>query len=287
MTGNGKIARLPLFIRNQLNERLQNGEESKGLVRWLNGLRVVKEILKEKFGGRPISEQNLSEWKQRGYQDWLKREEKRALLRDLLDEAEELEEEVGETPLTDRLTETVALALGQLLRLELKEGEKGPKQRAALLEITRELARLREGDHAMERLRLQTDRWEIERERMVEEDHKREIQEMKDRATGRIWGALQRPNVVKVFGGGEAGEKIADLLDEINDLPSPPESPRRSKREARPSPDSPEKPKDQTESNQIKPNQTKKSMGGEKAEPKHSSSAAVRVERAAAMTRSD
>ncbi len=116
---------------------------------------------------------------------------------------------------------------------------------------------------------------------------KREIQEMKDRATGRIWGALQRPNVVKVFGGGEAGEKIADLLDEINDLPSPPESPRRSKREARPSPDSPEKPKDQTESNQIKPNQTKKSMGGENMEPKHSSSAAVRVERAAAMTRSD
>ena len=36
MTRNGKIARLPVFIRNQLNERLQNGEESKELVRWLN-----------------------------------------------------------------------------------------------------------------------------------------------------------------------------------------------------------------------------------------------------------
>ena len=39
MTGVGKIARLPLFIRNQLNERLQNGEEGKELVRWLNHMR--------------------------------------------------------------------------------------------------------------------------------------------------------------------------------------------------------------------------------------------------------
>jgi hypothetical protein len=88
---------------------------------------------------------------------------------------------------------------------------------------------------------------------MVEEDHKREIQEMKHRATGPIWGALLRPNLVKMFGGGEAGEKIADFLDEINYGPSPSGSPRRSKREARPLPDSREKPKDQTESNQIKP----------------------------------
>src|SRR5471032_724926 len=98
MTGNGKIARLPLGIRNQLNERLQNGEEGKELVGWLNGLVVVEEILEEKFGGRPISEQNLSEWKQRGYKDWCRRAEKRALLRDFLDEAAELEEEAGKIP---------------------------------------------------------------------------------------------------------------------------------------------------------------------------------------------
>ena len=287
MTRNGKIARLPLGIRNQLNERLQNGEEGKELVGWLNGLVVVEEILEEKFGGRPISEQNLSEWKQRGYQDWCRREEKRALLRDFLDEAAELEEEVGEIPLTDRMTGTLALALGQLLRVELKEGEKGPKQCAAVVKITREFARLRDGDRAMQRTRLQNDRWEIEHERMLEEDRKREIQEKKDQITGRIWRELQRPDAVKMFGGGELGERVADFFDEIEYGPSPPWGPVRPKREARPLADGPEKPKDQTESNQIKPNQTKKSMGGETVEQKDSSSGAVRVERAATATRSD
>ena len=104
MAGNGKIARLPWSIRNELNHRLRDGEAAKQLVNWLNGSPEVQDVLREQFGARPISEQNLSEWKQRGHQEWLKREEKRALLRDILDEAEELEDEAGETPLTDRLT---------------------------------------------------------------------------------------------------------------------------------------------------------------------------------------
>ena len=88
---------------------------------------------------------------------------------------------------------------------------------------------------------------------MLEEDRKREIQEKKDQITGRIWRELQRPDAVKMFGGGELGERVADFFDEIEYGPSPPWGPVRPKREVRPLADSPEKPKDQTESNQIKP----------------------------------
>jgi hypothetical protein len=58
---------LPKHIREQLAGRIDNGEQGKDLVEWLNGLPAVQEVLEEQFAARPISEQNLSEWKQGGY----------------------------------------------------------------------------------------------------------------------------------------------------------------------------------------------------------------------------
>ena len=71
MTRTGKIARLPLFIRNLLNKQLQNGRPGTHLIPWLNSLPEVKSVLKAHFRGQPINAQNLSEWKQGGYRDWL------------------------------------------------------------------------------------------------------------------------------------------------------------------------------------------------------------------------
>ncbi len=171
----GKIARLSQYMREQLNQRIEDGEPGKSLVEWLNSCRAVQVSLAEYFGGRPISAQNLSEWKQGGFKDWQRNQESRALARDFLAEAEELEEEIGDTPLTDRLTETVALALARLLR-EAVNGEKGPQQRAAIIEIARELARLRKGDHQMEKCRLEQEVWDEEKEAK----RKAEVKEMQD-----------------------------------------------------------------------------------------------------------
>jgi hypothetical protein len=66
-TRNGKIARLPKPIRDELARRIDNGEQGKDLVEWLDALPAVQDVLKEQFGGRPVNEQNLSEWKQGGY----------------------------------------------------------------------------------------------------------------------------------------------------------------------------------------------------------------------------
>ena len=75
----GKIGRLPKYIRDDLGRRIEDGEPGKELVKWLNGLPRVKEVLQEQFGGRPITEQNLSEWKQGGHQEWLRHQEARVL----------------------------------------------------------------------------------------------------------------------------------------------------------------------------------------------------------------
>ena len=128
-------------------------------MKWLNSCDEVQDTLAEHFDERPITEQNLSEWKQGGFKDWQHHQETRALARGFLAEAEELEEEIGEIPLTDRLSETVALTLARLLR-EAISGEKGPAQRMAILEIAREFARLRKQDHQMERLRREQEIWE-------------------------------------------------------------------------------------------------------------------------------
>jgi hypothetical protein len=69
MTRNGKIARLPLAIRQQLNLRLQNGELAQDLLSRLNQPPEVQANLAAHFAAKPIDESNLSHWKQGGYLD--------------------------------------------------------------------------------------------------------------------------------------------------------------------------------------------------------------------------
>jgi len=68
----GKIGRLPKAVRDVLGDRLEAGEPGGVLVAWLNSLTSVQEVLADYFGGRPISERNLSEWRQGGHEEWLR-----------------------------------------------------------------------------------------------------------------------------------------------------------------------------------------------------------------------
>src|SRR5579859_5578693 len=63
-TRTGKIARLPKYHRHELSRRLENGESGAKIVAWLNDDENVQEVLEEYFNGHPITEQNLSEWRQ-------------------------------------------------------------------------------------------------------------------------------------------------------------------------------------------------------------------------------
>ena len=75
MKRTGKIARLPHQLRDQLNQRLHNGEPGVDLIQWLNALPEVQALLAEHFNGVPISPQNLSEWNNGGFLDWLTTQE--------------------------------------------------------------------------------------------------------------------------------------------------------------------------------------------------------------------
>ena len=156
------------------------------MVEWLNSLPVVQEIVEDYFDGREVTEQNLSVWRQGGFVEWQRNQERRGLMREFLSEAEELEEEIkdeGEDtgePLTDRLAGMVALELAVLLREAMKE-ESAVERRKAVLEIARELGRLRRGDHQRRRVVLQEARWATE----CDEKFEAECQEMKRAAEHR------------------------------------------------------------------------------------------------------
>jgi len=149
----GKIARLPLVIRQRLNERLADGEPHKVLVAWLNEHEVVRMRLLDSHGGRPITEQNLSDWKAGGFRDWERHQETRGILRGFLSEAEQLSEELGEEELLECATNSVALALLRLFQ-EALLAEPGPEQRQAVLQLSRELNRMRRVEHERQRVLL-------------------------------------------------------------------------------------------------------------------------------------
>jgi hypothetical protein len=134
----GKIARLPQPIREKLNQRLRDGQTGKEIINWLNELPDVKQLVIERFAGHLISENNVSEWRRGGYQDWLREMETRIRIVQLAEKYQdaELDGRLG------RRAETVVLAellddMDQLHRIEDDE-----VRSARLRRICRELARM-------------------------------------------------------------------------------------------------------------------------------------------------
>ena len=117
MKRTGKIARLPHHLRDQLNQRLHNGESGVDLIKWLNTLPEVQAILAEHFNGVPISPQNLSEWNHGGFLDWLTTQE-------VLEDAREFAANTAELPgftdgelanaLSHAITARYAVLLGKM-----------------------------------------------------------------------------------------------------------------------------------------------------------------------------
>jgi hypothetical protein len=115
MTRNGKIARLPAAIREELNQRLLDGEQGKPLVVWLNSLPRVQALLKDKFQGTPISEVNLSHWKNGGFPAWEAGEQMADSVSSIIQGATALQA-VAKGGLTDRM----ALMLAANMALEMQ-----------------------------------------------------------------------------------------------------------------------------------------------------------------------
>lgn len=172
MTRTGKIARLPRDIREQLNRRLSDGELGTNLVDWLNSLTGVQAVLKAEFDGRPISEQNLSEWKQGGYREWLIQQEAIELVRHMDADSHELNQ-ASKVRLTDLLAQRLAARYVVAAKTLSESDTEGEIDLKLLREFCNDLVALRKGDHSQERLKLDRERLEqAERELKLKREEK-------------------------------------------------------------------------------------------------------------------
>jgi hypothetical protein len=169
MTRNGKIARLSRTIRDELCRRLQDGEPGVRLVAWLNDLPDTRRALATDFGGRPINEQNLCEWKAGGYRDWLARQETLSQARELAADAKELTA-ATDGKLTDHLATVLAARYAAALAgWDGEVTEEFRRKLRTLRSLCQDIVELRRGDHSGARLNLEQERLEREREKTEEE----------------------------------------------------------------------------------------------------------------------
>ncbi len=220
----GKIGRLDSDTRHVLSVRLENGEPHKSLVAWLNSLPEVQEKLKFWFEGRPITEQNLSEWKQHGHQEWLRLQETRQLARQLTEDAETLEVDTDGDLLSDKLAVMVTAELGRLMATLLEDEKLDVETKwKRLKEIHRELSQLRRDDHRAAKVKLARKQREAEEVAAMETETKRLQEERKSKLIHGLFAPLENKTMGRTLdqmGMGGMGEQIAELAyRNRNDLP--------------------------------------------------------------------
>jgi hypothetical protein len=152
----GKIARLPRHIREELNRRLQNGEEARKALQWLNSLPEVQSVLAADFDGQPINDQNISNWKYGGYRDWEAKEDVLEVVRAFTADAPEFQQGGGPS-FSENLALRLAAQAALLLR-RLTADDNSPSQLESLAKLCRQVVELRRGDHDAQWLQLGRER---------------------------------------------------------------------------------------------------------------------------------
>jgi hypothetical protein len=181
MTRRGKIARLPHPIREQINRRLQNGDEGQKIAEWLNRLPKVRAVLKAEFDGQPINENNLSNWKLGGFRDWEAQQEALAAVRQFGADAAELTQAAG-GQLADQLAVCLAARIAVALQQPASDGDDPATQLQRLRQLCLNLVALRKGDHNAEWLRIERGKLELDLKKYDDgaAARKKEIEEEKE-----------------------------------------------------------------------------------------------------------
>ena len=201
--------------------RLLNGESGKKLVQWLNELDETKEILENYFDGRPINEQNLTEWKQGGHQEWLKNQETCERVERLADRARDLNLAASGALISDGLSSILAAELADAIQ-KLDEITDPNERWLRLKELLWELSSLRNADHRNQRLQIDQQRWDRQKHREDEEEQRRDQTAEKYRIVDMLMDERTIPARANLYGGGEFGQKMAEYVHCLKyDLPMP------------------------------------------------------------------
>jgi len=165
LTHNGKIGRLPEAVREEVNIRLRKGEKGRVLVAWLNSLPEVQAMLAAEFGGKPVREQNLSEWRKHGHQQWLLSQKAQGLM-DRLGGDGQGRSEMNPRKLLDAMVTHVTARYVVTLEQMQREGTDRAAAWNQLRQSCRDVLALQRGELLAERLDLDWDKLAFGREKL-------------------------------------------------------------------------------------------------------------------------
>ena len=203
-TRNGKIARLPATLRHQLNERLDNAEEGPELLGWLNALPEVQQVLQEHFQGVPISKQNLSEWRQGGFQEWLLRRELCAQAENLAETGADMREQQPHTDLADAAAALLALRFGNLLAQWNGQADDAVQTQARLLNgLCKGVVSLQKSVHQARKDRVAAIQLE-------EQEQERQRKQKRDQTHQTYFRMMFRNQMAEKYGNDEKAKRYAE-----------------------------------------------------------------------------
>jgi hypothetical protein len=222
MACHGKIARLPGAIRAQLNARLQRGDDGKNILAWLNSLPEAKSVFDAEFVGRPVTEQNLSDWRLGRYQEWLAQQEVLAQARDMADSQKELETVTPGESFADHLAAAVAFRYAAILAAQGAElDEKALRQLRALRPICQAALGLCRTRQNAARLRIERERWDMTRqEDLAAQEVARKFNERMERAAANKT-SVKRPELQALLGKWDSVLEGLASLEELYQVEDP------------------------------------------------------------------
>jgi hypothetical protein len=92
-----KIGRLPFALRTELNERIRDGATGTAVLNWLNDTPEMTHVRAE-TGCEDVNPQNLTDWRNTGYKDWLDNQEATERLRALTEMSADMVHQTGGDP---------------------------------------------------------------------------------------------------------------------------------------------------------------------------------------------
>lgn len=215
-TRTGKIARLPLAVREQLNLRLLENETAAKILPWLNGLPETLAVLAEmpdpNAPGKmvhAIDDRNLSDWRLGGFADWRRRRDHLVATRELAAWSVKMASAAG-GDLAEGAAAMLAGQLTEMMETLCASGEEGadPAERGKAIDAAaRAIASVRAGDHARQKLALERERQEQDKREFVLEEKKFQ------RTTCELFAKYceDQAAVAAATGGGDNSEKIERL----------------------------------------------------------------------------
>ncbi len=150
-----KIGRLPFAVRNELCERLRDGQTGTDVLAWANKTAAWRAV-KRAVGCGDINPQNLSDWRDTGYADWLKDQERTDHLRKLAEFADAVASRTGGDP----SAVGARIVAGKLLDVcESAEGE-------SVQELVKAFATLRAAENDARRTDIARDKNDLARKQL-------------------------------------------------------------------------------------------------------------------------